>query len=524
MAFHYALVQLLLATGAAALGHPLGPRTFDRAIQVVVFPERLEVIYELGIGELTLATELLALVEPGRAPADQRGAVELYRDQMAPILGRGLIVKVNQVEQPVALARTEYEIRDHARLTFVFRAPLPGGAAELSILVQETNFSGERGYLRMALKGRLGVEVLRSTRPAIVERLPLLASWEMTPEEEEASRFVRATLRRPIVSTGAADDGADSSAISPAANGADPASPDSTVAPNADESPAATEQDVRLRDLLHATGSSGVWWLALLSGAFVIGALHALKPGHGKTMVAAYLIGEQGNIWHAIVLGVVTTLTHTGSVLFVALILGSFAGTAWARAESLSFWLTLVSGILIAWLGLLLLIRRLRGRDDLLHVHGPGGHVHLPDGSIQWLDGSSPPQPHGHDQLCEPLANDHAGAWSAQHGRVPNRSLRVGGLVVLGVSGGLVPCDDAVLLLIAAIGAGLLTRAVYILLAFSAGLASVLVMIGVLVVKVKGFASRGRGAGLWAQRLSVVSACLITLIGVGLCIQAFVQG
>lgn len=86
----------------------------------------------------------------------------------------------------------------------------------------------------------------------------------------------------------------------------------------------------------------------------------------------------------------------------------------------------------------------------------------------------------------------------------------------------MVPCDDAVVLLLAAIGAGLLTQAVYILLAFSGGLAAVLVLIGILVVKVKGFAARRPSTGPWLVRLQIASATAITIIGAAIVVKAWV--
>lgn len=489
---------------AGPLAHPLAPRTFDRAIQVVVLPDAIEIMYELGVNELTLATELLALVEPGQVPAEPAAAFALYRDQIAPILGRGLVVDADGTELPLRLERSEFERRDHVRFTFRYRAAWSLANPKRRVTVHETNFTAERGYVRIALKGRRGVQVDQSTKPAIVERIPLRATWEMSPEEEESSRFVRAIVHGNDAPASSAQSPND--AKSQIATGSQPFTQNDSVSPAIAEDDALA--DHRLRDLLSASDEGLLWWLMMLPAAFVLGCVHAIKPGHGKTMVAAYLIGEQGTVGHALVLGLVTTLTHTGSVLFVALVLGSFAGSNVIDSRALGFWLTLLSGILIVGFGLTLLRRRIRGGDDILHVHGPGGHVHLPDGTIRSIPGSDAPP------------GDHLGQPYHHSSRHDVSEVTAGRLVTLGVSGGLVPCDDAVLLLVAAVGAGLLSHAVYILLAFSAGLATVLVSIGILVVKVRGFADRRVASSNWPRRLQVASACLITLIGILLCVQA----
>src|SRR5262249_60353084 len=99
----------------------------------------------------------------------------------------------------------------------------------------------------------------------------------------------------------------------------------------------------------------GFWALMLMAAGF--GAVHALTPGHGKTLVAAYLVGERGTVWHAFVLGLVTTLTHTGSVLILALAIALyFPDTVESNVQKT---LGCIGGLLIAGLGVWLLLARL---------------------------------------------------------------------------------------------------------------------------------------------------------------------
>src|SRR5262249_34055315 len=157
--------------------------------------------------------------------------------------------------------------------------------------------------------------------------------------------------------------------------------------------------------------------LLLMAAAF--GAVHALTPGHGKTLVAAYLVGERGTAWHALVLGIVTTLAHTGAVLVLALVLPVFFPNSLEHAVGT---LGLIAGLLIVGLGFWLLLRRLRGRADHFHL---GGHAH-----------------HHHH---------HGDHFHDAHGHahpLPNTGGPVGwwGLVLLGLSGGMVPCVDAIVM------------------------------------------------------------------------------
>ena len=224
-----------------------------------------------------------------------------------------------------------------------------------------------------------------------------------------------------------------------------------------------------------------------------IGAVHALTPGHGKTMVAAYLVGERGTVAHAVFLGVVTTITHTGIVLLVAGVLFFLPeGMSENMRQSIQLGLGLVMGLAIAGLGLFLLLQRLAGRAD--HFHVGGGHHHH----------------HGHHH----------------HGHEPGRSdgekRRFGwwALTLLGVSGGLIPCWDAIALLVLAVGMNLFWLALLVLLAFSAGLASVLVLIGIAVVKFRGILGDRWGEGRLVRALPILSAIVVTLMGFWICYEA----
>ncbi|MGH7170152.1 MAG: hypothetical protein ACRELF_01350, partial [Gemmataceae bacterium] len=126
--------------------------------------------------------------------------------------------------------------------------------------------------------------------------------------------------------------------------------------------------------LLHLLDTRrGLVVLLLLAAGF--GAVHALTPGHGKTLVAAYLVGEHGTVWHALLLGLMTTLTHTGAV-FVLAIVFLISPSA---ANVIYYVQGLVGGLLIAALGLWLLLQRLFGRADHFHFGGHSHHHHSHD-------------------------------------------------------------------------------------------------------------------------------------------------
>lgn len=233
----------------------------------------------------------------------------------------------------------------------------------------------------------------------------------------------------------------------------------------------------------------------LLFLAAFLGAVHALTPGHGKTMVAAYLVGQHGTVWHALLLGMVTTLTHTGAVLALAGLFLFIPSEALTR--DLQILLGFIGGLLVIGLGFWLLMRRLAQQPD--HFHLGGHHHHHHDHGHDHSHADHYHDDHGH---AHPAPADYPGLW---------------GLTVLGVSGGIVPCWDAIALFVRGVFLNQPWLTLALLLAFSAGLAAVLVLIGVLVVTVKGFADSKFGEGKLSRLLSLVSAIFITAMGVWLC-------
>jgi ABC-type nickel/cobalt efflux system permease component RcnA len=478
--------------------HPLTDRIYDRGIQLDLAPGRLRIRYELGVSQLTMITDLVELLgQPIPDSADK--AAQLYREVRGPILARGMVVKVGDRSLSPVPVGTEYRVRDHLEYAFLFECEIPPGS-EPTLEFRDLNFEGERGFRRIALRGT-GVRIEGSRASVDLEKVERVATWEMTPEQEEACGFVRAAFHP----------------LRPDELGSNPASPAASADTSGANGEGGRRTEAGLADLLdHERFGFAVG----LAAAFLFGMAHAVKPGHGKTLVAASLIGSRGTVGQAVALGITTTLTHTGTVLYVALMLRPLAGTPWASPELIRFWLMFLSGVFIIWLGGTLLWRRLLGKEDLLHVHGEGGHIHGPDGRVIPLDGRGNPvaEPHAH-------STSHSHASGARHHHHHHGDATAGAgwmrIFALGVSGGLIPCDDAVLLLVWAIGAGLMAKAVWILLAFSAGLASVLILLGVLVVKVKGFAERRPGSERWIGLMQVASAALITLVGCWLCWLAF---
>jgi len=260
-----------------------------------------------------------------------------------------------------------------------------------------------------------------------------------------------------------------------------------------------------LAQLLHQPQLSAGWLLAGIAVAFWLGAMHALEPGHGKTIVAAYLVGSRGNMKHAALLGATVTFTHTISVFLLGL--GTLLLSSYIVPEKIIPVLGVLSGVSIVLIGGWLFYQRwrafLHARAHALghhHHHDPDHHHHSHD------------HDHGHDHT-HAHSHTHDGHT---HGPVPQGDITFGSLMALGASGGLVPCPAAMVLLLSAIAIGRIGLGLVLLLAFSLGLAGVLMAIGMLVIHAKNWLPESAKSGQHPllRFAPVASAFVILCVGV----------
>jgi ABC-type nickel/cobalt efflux system permease component RcnA len=219
----------------------------------------------------------------------------------------------------------------------------------------------------------------------------------------------------------------------------------------------------------------------MLLAALGWGALHALSPGHGKAMVAAYLIGTRGTARDAVVLGATVTVTHTIGVFALGLV--TLALSQYVLPEQLYPWLTLISGLMVVAVGAGVLRSRLRARRE--HAHGRT-HEHG----------------HGH-------THEHA------HAGVGTRSL-----LSMGAAAGLIPCPSALVVLLAAVSQHEVALGMLLIVAFSLGLAGTLTALGLAVVHARRFVPPRVAASRLAAVLPAVSAALVVVVGMALAAQA----
>jgi len=490
--------------------HPVPPENHDRVIVVHLARDAVTVDYRL---EVDTWVAVFKDLEPFRDQPELTGPVlpdkgyDVFTRCYAPVLAGNLLATwekapLFRIKEQIAgllapsplgllprvpflyfkparakdlkftCVKRQHRLQDNQLICdFVFRAswePRPGEPQQVTF--REGNYHMETGWVRLSLESDPSITVLRQTVPD--EALKQRSTGAVTDEEDERLREAGATFVLPRVT-----------AETP------------RPWPAAEAQPSEQPSDSNSLLALLLDSRRGLWVLLLLAAGF--GAAHALTPGHGKTLVAAYLVGEHGTAWHALVLGLVTTLTHTGAVLALAAgLLLLFPAAVPAQVQML---LGVGGGLLVAGLGFWLLLRRLSGGADHFHLGGHGHHHH-----------------HGHG---------HADHYHDEHGHahpLPAGPGRVGwwGLVVLGMSGGMVPCWDAIAMFGFAVSARRLWLALPLLVAFSAGLAGVLIVIGIGVVYAKGFASSRWGESRFFRVLPVVSAALVTVLGLWLCYES----
>jgi nickel/cobalt transporter (NicO) family protein len=277
-----------------------------------------------------------------------------------------------------------------------------------------------------------------------------------------------------------------------------------------------------------ATGK-GVLLLLLLA-AFGWGALHALSPGHGKAMVAAYLIGTRGTARHAVGLGVTVTITHTLGVFALGLV--TLLLSQYILPEDLYPWLTLVSGLLVLTIGAGVLRARIRwaraGRgaasvgaaapaghgpsaEATLHGHGPGARGHHHHHGV--LGRLLPHHHHDH-------SHSHSHSDGHHHSHEPDHTVTRPSLIAMGAAAGLIPCPSALVVLLGAIAQHEVALGLLLIVAFSIGLAGTLTGLGLLVVYARRVLPRLRADGRFATVLPAASALAILIVGCVLTAQA----
>ncbi len=236
--------------------------------------------------------------------------------------------------------------------------------------------------------------------------------------------------------------------------------------------------------------------------AMGFGAFHAMSPGHGKAVVGAYLVGSKGTAKHAVFLGLIVTVTHTLGVFALGLL--TLFASNYILPETLMPFLSFFSGLIVLYIGLTMFKTRLFSalgyRGGQHHDHGGHSHSNLEAAHTHSHDD----QEHTHDGHTHTHAIPDEITWKS--------------LLALGVSGGLLPCPSALVLMLSAISGNRIGYGIILTIAFSFGLAATLTLVGLLFL----YGGRLFDGGKLSQSrimkaLPVVSAFVIACLGAVIC-------
>jgi nickel/cobalt exporter len=532
----------LLGAPHQSLAHPLGNFSIGHYAALRIESDALRLRYIIDMAEIPTFQELQAAAI---APLESDPRLPAYLSRRIEELRAGLSVELNGQRLPLDLETGEVIFPPGAgglptlKLGVRLRAQLEGGALCINELrYRDANFPGRAGWKEVIATGGEGIALITSSVPQR-DRSQELTDYptdllNSPPQDVEARvAFVRQLPTPDVTATRTPRDGGpgtrqDQTPFSPPLAGEELGGGEATFAitptlplrhrgggDTASDGVQAYIQPVRLEvnrqltprssftDLVTTPQSGFGMALAAMMVSAGLGAFHALEPGHGKTVVAAYLVGSRGTARHALILGLIVTVTHTAGVYMLGAV--TLFASRYVVPERLYPWLGVMSGLIIAALGLSLFLRRYAGSSHTHvhhHGHGHGGHAHTHD-------------PGG--------AHSHTHGPHAHHHHVP-AAISLRELLALGVTGGIVPCPAALVVLLSALSMQRLGFGLLLIVAFSTGLAAVLIAIGVLMVYARQLMSRIRGDGMLISRwLPLTSAAVMAVFGLAIAVQALIS-
>lgn len=494
LAVVFGCCALLVALPGAASAHPLGNFTVNRYSGLVVASDSVTVDHVLDLAEIPTAQRSPAIDANGDETLSKPELSAWARAQCADIVDTLRLTVAGQRE-PLGVTRSAASSKPGQadlpilRLTCALRADLATLSSRTDVSLVDTAAADQVGWREVTARGD-GVTLTRSDVPR-TSRSKRLTAY---PQDLLASPLDVRAVRLAVRPGGAR--------LAPAARDEAPGVAGVVGGVTGSFQGLATSYD----------GSLLVALTALLA-ALALGAGHAVAPGHGKTIMAFYLSGRrEGALRAATTVGATVTVTHTAAVLALGVLVS--AGTSFVPARVYP-WLTVLSGLLVVGVGLVLLRESRRG-----HRHGPGGHTHVPGqshthghgdvhehgdvhahrhdtgtrvlvgtdgveahelaGTAVVSDTTHHPHPHAHD-------GTHATAHPHDQGRgdtdaaAPSRR----GLIAMGLAGGLLPSPSAVLVFLGALAVGHPWFGVLLVVAFGAGMATTLAVVGVLVMRLR---------------------------------------
>jgi ABC-type nickel/cobalt efflux system permease component RcnA len=502
----------------AAFAHPLGNFTVNHYAGLLVSRDQITIDYVMDMAEIAAFQEIELLDANGNLKPDPDEAAG-YPAVRCASLRPSLSLSLNNRPVRLSLASSSVEFPAGVgglptmRLTCEFQAPADIADGPVALSFQNQVFADRLGWQEIVV---------------IPDGVSVQGEYSTTSLSNRLTSYPEDLLTSPLEQR--------EIALEVTALGS-PAQNQPAVSADGSKSSLSDRNDAFTRLILLENFTLPTLLFALVV-AFLWGAAHALTPGHGKTIVGAYLVGSRGTLKHALYLGLTTTITHTLGVFALGLI--TLFAAQYIVPETLYPWMSLFSGLLVIGIGVQLLITRYRASglsfpdikasissrayspvfehtqvEESRHAHAyvltrshAGAHTH----------GHSHSHGHGyHDR-----DHDHA-----DHSHLPpgadGSPVTWRSLLALGVSGGLIPCPSALVVMLGAIALNKIGFGLVLVLAFSLGLAGALTAIGMLFIYAGRLFERFPSQGWVIRLLPVLSALFVSAIGAAIIWKALVE-
>jgi ABC-type nickel/cobalt efflux system permease component RcnA len=477
---------LLLISGATAFAHPMGNFSISHYTGIHISTDSVELEYLIDMAEIPAFQEMQqsAITSDPEDPA-----VKSYLASKASDFARNLFLALN------SHAATLVPMSQHVifpagagnlptmKMAFVYRAALPESckAKSCSLNYADRNFPGRAGWKEIVVSTATGVHP--EGNAFVRDRSSRLTDYptdlvNSPPQDTAAEISFKVPVFKPVKPL--------VSIAQPGTLATPAVQKPVDLKPNRQSSPRNAFSEL----MTHRDISFGFAFLAALIAAG-LGALHALEPGHGKTIVAAYLVGSKGTARHALLLGLIVTISHTAGVYLLGAV--TLYAQKYIMPDRIYPFLSVISGILIAGMGIYILLKRTVGENfSLGQEHGPNGHTH----GIPWPRAATE-------------ARDRA-----------DQKFGKRQLMILGITGGMVPCPAALVVLLSAVALHRVGFGLFLILAFSLGLAAVLIGMGLTAVYAGKLLSKtpveGKLIRVW---MPAASAVMITILGIGIVVD-----
>jgi ABC-type nickel/cobalt efflux system permease component RcnA len=501
----------------AAFAHPLGNFTINQYAGLQISSNVVVIDYVVDMAEIPAFQEISSLDANGNGQADSSEAVG-YHARKCVALQPSLSLLLNKKTLNFRLASSSVEFP-----TGVGGLPTLRLTCEFRTSLETTTSPLELSFINNAFPDRMGWKEI----VVIPEGVLLKGAFSATSLSNRLTEYPQDLLSSPLEQR---EIGIEIMTVGGQAQ--NPSVVNETKPQLSDRNDAFTRlillEEINISTVLFAIGISLLW-----------GAMHALTPGHGKTIVGAYLVGSRGTLKHAVYLGLTTTITHTLGVFALGLI--TLFAAQYIVPEQLYPWMTLLSGLFVVGIGISLLLSRFRSSGlgaqlskakariagarpshalVLQHNHAEGAtHQHQYVLNSSHMHAHDHGHPHSHSHDGHHHDHDHA-----DHSHMPpgadGSPVTWRSLLALGVSGGLIPCPSALIVLLGAIALNRIGFGLILVLAFSLGLAATLTAIGMMFIYAGRLFERFPSRGGVIRLLPVMSALFVSMIGAAIVVKA----